>query len=300
MLEKFDVAVRGMEEFGARTEAPLQTCLAEVEQADVYVGIIGFRLGSINETTGKSFTQVEYERALELRKKILIYLINEEEAQFQLKQIDIDDPSLWQRLLSFKRTLRERHTVETFTTSKDLVTKLERDFHKYLSLKVGQTTPSEMGEYEISKQTIGKFMLTPKLLSGSEVRLRVQLSRNRFAAARGLCDAFNLQYGATVGVSITVLEPKIELSKTLTELYSPGTRVQELLDLPIDKPVDIYARLEFSSADVPRTRARFFSDRYVAYPIDEMNPSQTIHEPAEGKIIFLFSKLPKVDVSGNA
>jgi hypothetical protein len=28
-LKKFDVAVRGMEEFGARTAAPLETCLAE-------------------------------------------------------------------------------------------------------------------------------------------------------------------------------------------------------------------------------------------------------------------------------
>lgn len=298
MLEKFDVDVRGMEEFGARTEAPLETCLAEVEQAHVYVGIIGFRLGSIDETTGKSFTQVEYERAVELQKEVLIYLIDEDEAQFRLDQIDID-PSHWQRLQSFKRTLRERHTVETFTIPKDLVTKLDRDFRKYLSLKEGQMAPSETDEYEVSKQTINKFMLTPKLLSGSEIRLKVKLGKRRFAAARGLCKAFNLQYGATVGVSITVLEPKIELSNKLNELYSPGTRIQNLLDLPIDKPIDIYARLEFSPTDVPRSWARFFVDHYVDYRIEEMNPYPTIYEPAEGKIILLFSKLPKIDASAN-
>src|SRR5437762_9067528 len=31
-----DIKVHGMEEFGARAETPLETCLAEVEQADVY------------------------------------------------------------------------------------------------------------------------------------------------------------------------------------------------------------------------------------------------------------------------
>jgi len=35
LLEKFDVNVRGMEQFGARKEAALATCLAEVEQSDI-------------------------------------------------------------------------------------------------------------------------------------------------------------------------------------------------------------------------------------------------------------------------
>lgn len=33
LLENFEVNVRGMEQFGARKEAPLATCLTEVEQA---------------------------------------------------------------------------------------------------------------------------------------------------------------------------------------------------------------------------------------------------------------------------
>lgn len=76
-LAEFDVAVRGMEQFGARTETPLQTCLFEVDQADIYVGIIAFRLGSIESQSGKSYTQLEYERALTRSKEILIYLVDE-------------------------------------------------------------------------------------------------------------------------------------------------------------------------------------------------------------------------------
>ena len=71
LLEDFNASVRGMEQFGARPDAPLQTCLAEVEQSDVYVGIIAFRAGSIDTETGKSFTQLEYEHALQSRKRHL-------------------------------------------------------------------------------------------------------------------------------------------------------------------------------------------------------------------------------------
>ena len=47
VLEGFEVSVRGMEQFGARSETPLETCLAAVEQSDVYVGLLAYRLGSV-------------------------------------------------------------------------------------------------------------------------------------------------------------------------------------------------------------------------------------------------------------
>jgi Domain of unknown function (DUF4062) len=72
-LKQFDVGVRGMEEFGARTAGALDTCLAEVEQSDVYVAIIAYRLGSIDPETKKPFTLLEYEKAVEFGKEILIY-----------------------------------------------------------------------------------------------------------------------------------------------------------------------------------------------------------------------------------
>ena len=89
-LKHFDVAVRGMEEFGARTAAPLETCLAEVEQSDIYVGIIAYRLGSIDPQTKKPFTVLEYEKAVEQTKEILIYLADEEAASFPYSAMDED------------------------------------------------------------------------------------------------------------------------------------------------------------------------------------------------------------------
>lgn len=132
-LQAFDVNVRGMEQFGARTETPLQTCIAEVEQSDIYVGIIGFRLGSIEPTSGKSYTQLEYERALALSKYILVYLIDEQNAKIPRRSIDVGE-SL-ERLDVFKKILRERHTIDTFVDEADLVTKLSRDLQRHALLR---------------------------------------------------------------------------------------------------------------------------------------------------------------------
>ena len=100
MLRAFDVTVRGMEEFGARKTPPLQTCLAEVDLSDIYVGVIAFRQGSIEPKSGKSFTQLEYERANDLSKDILIYLIDEENARVQAKFMDRGEAQ--DKLESFK------------------------------------------------------------------------------------------------------------------------------------------------------------------------------------------------------
>ena len=90
LLKKYDVLVRGMEQFGARKEDSLTTCITEVEQADIYVGIIGYRLGTIDKKSGKSYTQLEYDKANELGKEILIYLIDDELSKISPKYIEFD------------------------------------------------------------------------------------------------------------------------------------------------------------------------------------------------------------------
>ena len=65
LLKRYDVNIVGMEEFGARKDSPLTTCLKEVEQSNIYIGIIANRWGSIEEESGKSYTQLEYEKAIE-------------------------------------------------------------------------------------------------------------------------------------------------------------------------------------------------------------------------------------------
>ena len=54
----------GMELFKAGNESQLKTIYKWIDESDVYMLILGGRYGSIDEKSGKSYTQLEYEYAL--------------------------------------------------------------------------------------------------------------------------------------------------------------------------------------------------------------------------------------------
>ena len=131
-----------MEEFGARKDSPLTTCLKEVEQSNIYIGIIANRWGSIEEESGKSYTQLEYEKAIEKDKEILIYLIDET-ASVQIDNIDFGEKH--ESLELFKKELQKNHTIDRFINATDLVEKLER---KIDSLIGQYKYPSNSAEFK--------------------------------------------------------------------------------------------------------------------------------------------------------
>lgn len=290
VLEEFDVAIRGMEHFGARTEAPLETCLAEVEQSDVYVGIVAFRLGSLDAASGRSFTQLEYERALQLGKTVLIYLADEEAARVRYSDIDTE-PLARERLAAFKGILRDRHTVSTFTSPEDLAEKIRRDFARELEAR---TPTAASAEFDETVAAASRFMLLPKTVIGREVRIRVRFVGGPFAASRAVAKAFNLVYGASVGCQIVIVAPDGDIKK-FRELYAGGRAVDPFLVLVRSKaPVEIYARLQFADQDVPRIQGEFFGYTYYDEP-DPREPFEEYVSP-EGKAVLLFSKVAEAAV----
>jgi len=252
LLEKFDVNVRGMEQFGARKEAPLTTCLAEVEQSDIYLGVIAFRLGSIDSQSGKSFTQIEYERAYELNKEIRTYLVDEQNARFAIQHIDRDDKRT--KLEAFKALLRERHTIESFTSVDDLKEKLGRDLKRLLTQK--QVEESNADEYIASKHVIDRFLLTPKQFSGREVRVCVKFKGKPFPASKKLCAAFNLEFGETIGRTIEIVKPEGYKNSGLDELYSSSKHADTIINPPNLSQLDLCAKLQFADKEVASVSAR--------------------------------------------
>ncbi len=293
LLEKFDVNIRGMEQFGARKEAPLETCLTEVEQSDVYLGVIAFRLGSVDSQSGKSFTQVEYERAYERSKDVLIYLVDEQNALFPIRHIDQDEKRA--KLEAFKSLLRERHTTESFTTVDDLKEKLNRDLKRLLTEK--QVEETNVDEFVVSKEVIDRFLLTPKQYSGREVRLTVQFLAKPFAASKKLCAAFNLEFGEIVGRKIEILKPDGYKNSGLDQLYSSPRHAEIILSQPEKSPLDVYAKLQFADKEISRIQARFKSETYYEPPEEYGGMSslgyKTVHYAADAKLILLLSKLPE-------
>jgi hypothetical protein len=212
----------------------------------VYVGIIAFRLGSVDPETAKSFTQLEYERARELGKEILIYLAE----------------------------------------------KLKRDFAKQFQPKDPPAAESD-AEFDKTLSTVQRFVLVPKTVIGREIRLRVAFHGGAFPAARDLCKAFNLQYGFTIGSYMRVRKPEGSDMKPFQEIYASAQTVDGFLALTESKePVDLYARLQFTEQDVRRVHAQFFGESYYDEP-EYGDPNERYVAP-EGKVILLFSKLPKM------
>jgi hypothetical protein len=296
-LRDFDVVVRGMEDFGARATSPLETCLAEVEQSDVYVGIIAYRLGSIEPKSKKPFTLLEYEKAVEKSEEILIYLADDDASIFPVSSQD-EDPEAWRTLDVFKRKLKDLHTVNTFSTPEDLAEKLTRDFHKRFNERQPSPSADAADEYLESERLISRFFLMPKRLNGTEVRLSVRFLNSFFPASRLLCQEFNLEYGAAIGAYIELLKPNSGGSERFNEIFCPGSKYEVLMDLAKNKEAELYAELLFTGKDVPLTRGEFFGYSGMSIPAVGTLTSfgqgglygNPVYVPADGKVILLFSK----------
>ncbi len=258
LLENYDVSIRGMERFGARKEAPLTTCLAEVEQSDIFVGIIGFKLGSVEKSSGKSFVQREYERAYELEKELLIYLIDEKNSRVSIQDIDFQEKR--EKLLSFKSVLKERHTVDFFVSEEDLETKLKRKFDDLLASKEEIKEPAT-DEYVETKDIINKFLLLPKTYSGHVIRLKVDFVDSPFPASKAVCNNFILEYGRTIGVEVKIKKPKIK-SSFVDYIFIDEDNLSEFFSLQNKSDVEIYAKLKWTENEIERVRANFIRQVY--------------------------------------
>lgn len=252
VLQDFDVNIRGMEQFGARTETPLETCIAELEQSDIYVGVIGFRLGTVELNTGKSYTLLEYERALALSKTILIYIIDEQNARVQRQFIDTGEPQ--EKLDAFKKILRERHTIETFVDENDLITKLKRDLQRHVAINVEITSSED--ESHIALTRLQQFSILPKTVSGSEVHLILKIKGTLYSASKSVCSAFNLEFGATAGVQVDIVSPSGSGISDVPDLLIPAKLLVDHLPLAKNDLVNCYVRLHFSAERVGNVRAR--------------------------------------------
>lgn len=220
----------------------------------------------------------------------MIYLVDEENAKVLIKNVDRDEKR--DKLDAFKRLLRERHTIESFTSVEDLKEKLDRDLKRLLTKK-SLEPDSITDEYLASKQVIDRFLLTPKEYSGREVRLSVQLSGTAYPASKKLCAAFNLEFGRTMGRKIKITRPDGYKEVGFDELYCSSKHADALLNQPDRSELDIYAKLQFAENPVPVVNARYKSVTYYEPPDTSfsMPDFEEVHYSADAKIILLCSKL---------
>jgi len=107
----------------AGDRAPADWCRQAVREADIYVGIIGFRYGSPARESGRSYTELEFDTATALRMPRLVVLLDER-GVIPLPAEQIIDPLHGTRQAAFRQRLRERSglTIAYVTTPWELET----------------------------------------------------------------------------------------------------------------------------------------------------------------------------------
>jgi len=295
-LEEYNVNIRGMEKFGARTEKPLETSLAELEISDIYLGIIAFRLGSIDKKSGKSITQIEYERAHKLQKEILIYMIDEN-SKVYFKNIDRNEK--YEKLEAFKSILDENHTHDTFVDEDDLIDKLKRRFNELLSKKE-KLNEKQINEYDNSKSIVNKFLLLPKLYSGKEIKVKIKFMGEPFPVSSNICGEFNLNFGSTLGYDIKIILPKVN-ENPFHYIFITEDLVEDILKISNKNEIEVYVKILFSEKTIDKYRASFITKEFSYIPgltsinLNWNKPYQIHTEiiEGEGSIILLLTKILK-------
>ena len=105
-----------MEDYSASSEYPLDKCLQDISDSEIYIGIFAYRYGYIPKDKGyydKSITELEYLHAVKTKKEILIFLVHED-IPWLPKFIDKDLSNI-ERL---KKEL-EKNTIVDYFKSED-------------------------------------------------------------------------------------------------------------------------------------------------------------------------------------
>ena len=79
----------GMELFSAGDESQLTVIQRWIDESDVYLLILGGRYGSIESKSGKSYTELEFDYALEKNKPLFAVIINELVLESKVKTMGI-------------------------------------------------------------------------------------------------------------------------------------------------------------------------------------------------------------------
>ena len=113
--------VLDMEYFTVREDQPADYCRQQVGRADVYVGIIGFRYGSVvRDEQDHSYTELEFAAATELGLPRLVFLLDED-AVLPLPQSSLSDPAYGERQRAFRARVKEAGiTVQRVASPGDL------------------------------------------------------------------------------------------------------------------------------------------------------------------------------------
>lgn len=256
----------GMEHFVSTPDRPLDVCLTDVRRCQLYIVLVGMRYGSIDDETGKSFTELEYEEALKNNIPVLAFVINENECAILPKFVDTGASA--EKLKHFKERLDE-HMTSRFSSVENLkelvIRSVEAQVKRTTDAKKAEASSTASQEdYIAGAKLFKRFILLPERYKGKEVVLRVRMDGG-FSGWRlrdEMFEAFQVKNGdailcndATVfGVDLSDIEEKVRA----IDFFAEGKNADWLLDNGITNGIIFEGKFRFLYEIVPDAASRSF------------------------------------------
>ncbi len=129
----------GMEVWPAEEGGAIDACLREVDQADIFIGVYGFRYGWVPPREKRSICEIEYERAQQGNKPCLLFFMDDKHP-LPADCFEIGKGAV--RLKKFKERLRKKHlSSRSFTTGNDLCGLVIQALDQHLALHAVSGAP---------------------------------------------------------------------------------------------------------------------------------------------------------------
>jgi hypothetical protein len=171
----------GMELFAAGDESQMEVIKQWIDESDVYLLILGGRYGSIESKTGKSYTQLEYEYALDRGKPLFACILNEKALESRVKTKGLEMIDKHRKELDLFRELVQTKMVEFWEDPKDIQLAIVKTLNQLARRQdlIGWVRPQQ----EADLPALSNEMVR---LSKENAELRTQLDTKSEAQINGL------------------------------------------------------------------------------------------------------------------
>jgi hypothetical protein len=172
--------VIAMEDYVAADARPLDKCLKDVRESDVYVGLYAWRYGYVpnkDNPKRKSITELEFQEATRQKKPRLLFMLNDRAAwQPNLMDSTTGENDSGKKIQAFRKLLREELMAGMFETADELALKVVAALYQWQTESLAAASPAAaktITEYSGEGQAAAARKDKPILwVPGS--RLRVQ------------------------------------------------------------------------------------------------------------------------------
>jgi Domain of unknown function (DUF4062) len=152
----------GMELFTSGDESQLEVIKQWIEASDTYLLILGGRYGSIEEKSSKSYTHIEYEYALELKKPLFACVMKDEYLDEKIRKgissKDIHEQNNHNEFKKFKHTVMSKVVSQcsNLIEIENAVLKKMNEFERDTSL-VGWVRASEISDSALLSEEVARL-----------------------------------------------------------------------------------------------------------------------------------------------